>query len=51
LKAKGYKNTALLYEAFEIPSKREEIIASIGLEKAFAEEIFCSGQSHTNSMG
>lgn len=36
----GYKNTAMLYAAFEISSKREEIIASTGLEKAFAEELF-----------
>lgn len=40
LEAKGYKNTALLYEAFEIPSRREEINASTGLEKSFAQEIF-----------
>ena len=40
LERKGCKNTALLYEAFEIPSKREEITTSTGLEKAFAEEIF-----------
>ncbi|MCR3923234.1 MAG: DUF4332 domain-containing protein [Firmicutes bacterium] len=40
LERKGYKNTALLYEAFEIPSKREEITALTGPEKAFAEEIF-----------
>lgn len=37
---KGYKNTALLHEAFEIPSQREEIIAATGLEETFAEEIF-----------
>jgi hypothetical protein len=40
LESKGFKNTALLYDAFKIPCKREEVIASIGLEKAFAEELF-----------
>lgn len=39
LERKGYKNAALLYEAFEIPSKREEIIASTGLEKDFTDDI------------
>ncbi len=40
LERKGYKNSAFLYEAFEIPSERERIIASTGLDKAFAEDIF-----------
>lgn len=40
LENKGYSNTALLYEAFEIPSKRQEMIESAGLGKAFAGEIF-----------
>lgn len=40
LKRKGYKNTMLLYKAFEVPSQREDIIASTGLEKGFAAEIF-----------
>jgi hypothetical protein len=40
LERKGYKNSALLYEAFEIPSQREEIITSTGLEKNFADDIF-----------
>ncbi|MGS0764457.1 DUF4332 domain-containing protein [Syntrophomonas curvata] len=40
LEANGYKNTVLLYEALELPSKREELIKSIGLEKDFADKIF-----------
>ncbi len=30
----------MLYEAFEIPAQREEIIASTGLEKDFSDDIF-----------
>jgi hypothetical protein len=40
LESIGHKNAALLYEAFEITSNREDIIASICLEEAFADEIF-----------
>jgi hypothetical protein len=40
LERKGYTNSALLYEAFEIPSEREKIITFAGLDKAFAEGIF-----------
>ena len=36
----GYKNTAVLYEAFEIPCKREGIVASNGLEDSFVDEVF-----------
>lgn len=39
LESIGFLNTFLLYEAFEIPTKHEEIIASTGLEKAFEEEL------------
>jgi len=35
----GYKNTALLYEALETSSKREELINSSFLDKDFIDEI------------
>lgn len=40
LENKGYKNTALLYEVLELQRNREELTASVGLEKDFTDEIF-----------
>jgi hypothetical protein len=39
LENKGYKNTALLFDAFELPGKREELIESIELEEDFVDKI------------
>lgn len=39
LENKGYKNTASLYEALELPSKRKELIESTGLEQDFIDEM------------
>ncbi|KUO74972.1 MAG: hypothetical protein APF77_13580 [Clostridia bacterium BRH_c25] len=39
LENKGYKNTALLYEALETSSKREEIFSSGVLDNDFVDEI------------
>lgn len=39
LESEGYNNTALLYDAFEMPAKREELIESIGLKDEFIDKI------------
>lgn len=40
LESKGFNNSALFFDTFEVRHRREELIASIGLEKSFVEELF-----------
>jgi hypothetical protein len=39
LESEGFRNTALLYEAFELPGQREALVESIGLEREFVDHI------------
>lgn len=40
LESKGFNNSALFFDTFEVRHRRDDLIASIGLEKSFVEELF-----------